>query len=94
MYTLSTGSGEGVHGTLLSDTLKPNGLTGTGTRSGVWFRNKPTDLSACVRGAWVWGGLAGGWGCVRYSGTSVPALCLLLSDKTRAKEKTYVRVSV
>jgi hypothetical protein len=32
----------------LPDTLKSNGRTGTGTRPGVWFRNKPTDLSACV----------------------------------------------
>ena len=29
-------------------TLKPNGRAETGTRSGVWFHNKPTDLSACV----------------------------------------------
>ena len=34
--------------TLMSNTLHPNGHTGTGTRLGVWLRNKPTDLSACV----------------------------------------------
>ena len=33
---------------LVSDTLKPNGRVGTGTRTGVWFRNQPTDLSSCV----------------------------------------------
>ena len=40
--------GEGAHATLLSDTLKPNGHTGTDTRPGVWLSNKPTDLSSCV----------------------------------------------
>ena len=45
-----TGEGniEGAHATLLSDTLQPNGHTGTDTSPGVWLRNKPTDLSACV----------------------------------------------
>ncbi len=37
-----------LHTTLLSDTLKGNGHTGTHTSPGVWFRNKPTDLSGCV----------------------------------------------
>ena len=37
-----------VYDTLLSDTLYPNGRTGTGTRPGVWSRNKPMDLGACV----------------------------------------------
>ena len=40
--------GGGVYTTLLSDTLNPNGHTGTVTRPGVWLINKPTDLSACV----------------------------------------------
>ena len=39
---------ESAHVTLMSDTLKPNGHTGTGTRSGIWLRNRPTDLSVCV----------------------------------------------
>ena len=32
----------------MSDILQSNGHSGTGTSPGVWFRNKPTDLSACV----------------------------------------------
>ena len=42
------GIGEGVHDTLMSDTLKPNGHTRTGTRTGVWLHNKPMDLSTSV----------------------------------------------
>ena len=42
------GSGLSKYTTLLSDTLKPNGHTGTDTRPGVWLHNKPTDLSVCV----------------------------------------------
>ena len=37
-----------VYDTLMSDTLYPNGHTGTDTRTGGWFHNKPTDLSVCV----------------------------------------------
>ena len=37
-----------AHATLMSDTLSSNGRVGTGTRTGVWLYNKPTDLSACV----------------------------------------------
>jgi hypothetical protein len=36
------------YSTTVSDTLKPNGHPEKGTRTGVWLRNKPTDLSACV----------------------------------------------
>ena len=42
------GEGRGAYATVLSDTLQPNGRAGTGTRPGVWLRNKPTDLSACA----------------------------------------------
>ena len=42
------GEGGGPCDALLSDTLHPNGLTGTDTSPGVWFRKKPTDLSQCV----------------------------------------------
>ena len=48
MVSRGEGSGEGTHDTLMSDTIKPNGRTGTDTRPGVWLPNKPTDLSACV----------------------------------------------
>ena len=48
MLSRGEGSGEGTHDTLLSNTLTPNGLTGPDTSPGVWFRNKPTDLSVCV----------------------------------------------
>ena len=48
MVSRGEGSREGAHATLLSNTLKPNGRSGTGTRPGVWLCNKPTDLSACV----------------------------------------------
>ncbi len=41
--------GGGVYVPLLSDTIQPNGRTGTGTSPGVWLCNKPTDLSPCVR---------------------------------------------
>ena len=33
----------------MSDTLKSNGRVATDTRPGVWFHNKQTDLSVCVR---------------------------------------------
>ncbi len=44
-FSEDRGHGEsgGVCATLMSDTIQPNGHTGTGTRSGVWLRNKPTD---------------------------------------------------
>ena len=37
-----------VYDTLLSDTLHPNGRTGTDTSPGVRLHNKPTDQSTCV----------------------------------------------
>ena len=39
---------EQTRSTLLSDTLKPNGLVETSTRPGVLLCNKPMDLSVCV----------------------------------------------
>jgi hypothetical protein len=38
-----------VYAPLLSDALLPNGRAGTGTRPGIWWRNKPKDPSVCVR---------------------------------------------
>ena len=43
-----SGDSEGAHVTLVSDTLKPNGHTGTDTRPGLWLHNKPMDLSVNV----------------------------------------------
>jgi hypothetical protein len=34
--------------TYYSVVRNPGGHSGTDTRSGIWLRNKPTDLSACV----------------------------------------------
>ncbi len=38
------------HTLKLSDTLKPNGHSGTDTRTGVRLHNKPTDLSVSFIG--------------------------------------------
>ena len=44
------GYGEGgvPYGTLLSDTLYPNGHTETDTSPGAWLHNKPMDQRTCV----------------------------------------------